>query len=363
MALDLGVTYAGQIDPDSASYPFGTPRNVTVPGDGLGTPLEKAWMQDVYGLLQGLLDEASIVPSGTADNAVTSQYRDALKIILASAAEFDLGAKDAPARATEFIKIAGNYLPQLYLSGYTQLWVSGSIIIAGGGSARNGANTADLVTNNADSKVFNSTWVAGDGNGGMAAGALPLVTGWHHLFTIQKPDGSRDWIWDDNSSGTNIFIDPNVVAAGYSDSSLERRVGHTFYDGAAVPEFISDGDRSRRFMWDTAFQDVSVADVNHLARDLLTITHAPPNSLATLSFFADANSSQKWIITEAGQADVAAGASAFTMGRGSNDDTVNVHGRWRVGANSEIFIRRETGSGSTPMQVICHGWEDGPEIA
>lgn len=82
MALDYRVTYPSQVlTDDLLNYPFGKPRNLSVPGDGTGTPLEAQWLRDVWGLLQAILVDAGVTPSGNPDTAQVSQYLDSLKTI------------------------------------------------------------------------------------------------------------------------------------------------------------------------------------------------------------------------------------------------------------------------------------------
>lgn len=78
MAINPESQYPGKITPSTPSYPYGSARNVTVPGDGTGTPWEAALVNDFFGFQQALLARANIVPSGTPDNATASQYLDAL---------------------------------------------------------------------------------------------------------------------------------------------------------------------------------------------------------------------------------------------------------------------------------------------
>ncbi len=81
MALNLNTQYPGRTAGTSTNYPYGLPRNVTTDGDGTGTPFESAWFSDVYGFLQAVLRAGGIVPSGTPDNATTSQYLQALQAL------------------------------------------------------------------------------------------------------------------------------------------------------------------------------------------------------------------------------------------------------------------------------------------
>lgn len=77
MALNPSAKYPSQIDVDDG-YPYGKARNAGSYQDGTGTPLEKDWLNDQWGLNQALLNAAAIVPSGDPDTAISSQYLAAL---------------------------------------------------------------------------------------------------------------------------------------------------------------------------------------------------------------------------------------------------------------------------------------------
>ena len=77
--VNLESQYPGKIDPSSSNYPYGEPRNITVPGDGTGTPFEAAWIKDLAGLQQATVAQAGIVPSGNPDTAVLSQFLEGIK--------------------------------------------------------------------------------------------------------------------------------------------------------------------------------------------------------------------------------------------------------------------------------------------
>lgn len=85
MALDLTVTYAGQVDDSDPDYPQGKARNLVVEDDGTGTPYEEKIVNDTLGFHQALLLAAGITPSGDPDNANVSQYAEAVKWIAAAA--------------------------------------------------------------------------------------------------------------------------------------------------------------------------------------------------------------------------------------------------------------------------------------
>lgn len=81
MALDIETKYPGKSNAADADYPFGSARNITTPGDGQGTPLEQAWLNDSFGFQQSLLAAASLTPSGNPDTVLASQYFDSLLIV------------------------------------------------------------------------------------------------------------------------------------------------------------------------------------------------------------------------------------------------------------------------------------------
>lgn len=78
MSINPETQYPGKINPSDASYPYGSARNITVPGDGTGTPWEAAIVNDLLGWQQALLTRAGIVPSGSPDTVLASQYLEAL---------------------------------------------------------------------------------------------------------------------------------------------------------------------------------------------------------------------------------------------------------------------------------------------
>lgn len=78
MAINLETEYPGQVNPASAPWPFGQPRNISTPGDGTGTPWEELIVRDTEGLKQALLTAAGTTPNGIADTALVSQYFSAL---------------------------------------------------------------------------------------------------------------------------------------------------------------------------------------------------------------------------------------------------------------------------------------------
>lgn len=84
MALDPSSRYPVQTD-SAAGYPLGKARNAGSFQDGSGTPLERDWVNDIWGFQQALLDAAGIEPSGDPDEVGASQYLEAIQSLIAGA--------------------------------------------------------------------------------------------------------------------------------------------------------------------------------------------------------------------------------------------------------------------------------------
>jgi hypothetical protein len=99
MAINLttNTAFDGRRTAADANYPYSSAKDETSPGAGDGSPHIKVRADDVLGLHQALLRAASIVPSGNADNAVTSQYMQCLTELISGRAfnYTDSGAADA----------------------------------------------------------------------------------------------------------------------------------------------------------------------------------------------------------------------------------------------------------------------------
>lgn len=82
MAINLESVYGSQANAANGNYPQGSGKNDAVAGDQTGTPLDQQWFNDMWGFFNFLLNYAGITPSGTPDNAVTSQYLQALDVYI-----------------------------------------------------------------------------------------------------------------------------------------------------------------------------------------------------------------------------------------------------------------------------------------
>lgn len=79
MAINLASRYPGKTAGANENYPTGQARNVTLPGDGTGTPWDAALVNDDLGFKQALLKEANMTPTGNPDTAIESQYLEAMQ--------------------------------------------------------------------------------------------------------------------------------------------------------------------------------------------------------------------------------------------------------------------------------------------
>ena len=116
MAINLNTAYPGQTAGTNLDYPFGQGRNVTTQNDDTGTPFEARWFNDVQGLLQALLQGASLTPTGTPDTARSSQYLQALQSLFINGT---LGTAD------------GN-IPQIGTPGTTAAGTRSAVVVRSG---------------------------------------------------------------------------------------------------------------------------------------------------------------------------------------------------------------------------------------
>lgn len=82
MAIVPKAVYETQTDAADPGYPHGKAVNETG-NDYNGTPLEAAWLNDLWGFQQALLGAAGVVPSGTPDKVGASDYLAALNALIA----------------------------------------------------------------------------------------------------------------------------------------------------------------------------------------------------------------------------------------------------------------------------------------
>lgn len=79
----------GRITASDANYTYGSAKDDTTGLAGDGTPIKKAYMNDIYGFFQWLLTQASIVPSGNSETILASDLGDALDALYGRLDDFD----------------------------------------------------------------------------------------------------------------------------------------------------------------------------------------------------------------------------------------------------------------------------------
>jgi hypothetical protein len=85
LAIKPTETYASQVDTSDPAWPWGRAQNETALGARNGTPLEQAWVSDLWGWQQALLQAAAIEPSGDPDRSgnggTDSEYLRAIRAL------------------------------------------------------------------------------------------------------------------------------------------------------------------------------------------------------------------------------------------------------------------------------------------
>jgi hypothetical protein len=119
MAINPGAQWPTKTTAPDANYPYGSSKNETTPGSSNdGTPHVKIRGDDIFGFQQAILQAAGIVPSGSADTAVNSQYLTALLQMMSGQAieHTDTGAANAYVLNPTFTNMP---TPAAYFDGFT----------------------------------------------------------------------------------------------------------------------------------------------------------------------------------------------------------------------------------------------------
>ena len=119
MAISPIAKYPTRVEPATTEYPYGKAKNRTAPNNG--TPWnDEDIVNDIFGLLQAIDTEAGITPSGTPDNAVTSQRLQALKQLFGARV-----ANYAAARALDSSTLTDGQL--VWIDGYSFMVKTGTV--------------------------------------------------------------------------------------------------------------------------------------------------------------------------------------------------------------------------------------------
>lgn len=356
--INLEVEFPDGTDPSSADYPHGEPRDVSAPGAGDGFPYESPVAKDVYGFFEAVLDSQTpaVVPTGNPETAIASQVLDTLRLILLQRSELAENGGN--------ILTTANRLVVAPPSGLTVVRDSGTAMTTAPGAVRGATDTLDLILAVATQKT-DATWAVGDAAGGIPAALSPVGTGWFRRFIVAKPDGSTDLAWDTSPVAANFFLDANAIAAGFSDATLYRRYGWTYWAAGAIKNHRQSLSDPSRYVWDVP---ESVHDAN-VAKPSTTIlnfgTAAPPGAIAMATVSLLDEDIGQCLITEIAQAATVPTLALHTVRTHNSvvqasDHSNSAAGEWEMDSSSQLRAG-VAGSGAPAdldLTVICPGWRD-----
>jgi hypothetical protein len=203
MAIDPSAEYPGQVVTGDPGYPFGKARNVTVSGDGTGTPWEQRLANDILGFQQALLAAAGVTPSGVSDKVGASDYLDALT---------RLRRMD-----TEGIRLANtDEYDTTVLNQNIQVVVAGPpngemAVVVGASSGEIGtSHDASTFTLRTPDGSFAGTFRCGAANATMvvlAGSSAEIQTSTNaSTWTTRTPDGAYAGAWSCAAFGNGVFV-------------------------------------------------------------------------------------------------------------------------------------------------------------
>jgi len=211
--------YAGKITPATPAYPLGSARNITVPGDGTGTPWEQALVNDLFGFQQTLLARAAITASGFPDSVTAPQYYQALQTLgvmdYDAARTYPVGAFVKTAAAVYQGLTAGNVGNNPDSDGGTN-WGPLATLAALATKADKASETA--ITGTATfTNASNNIALPGIGSIGLEIGDVVQVTGTasnNKLFTVEVLTDSGNVIVNQAHAGgttTKSLVNETII--------------------------------------------------------------------------------------------------------------------------------------------------------
>lgn len=107
-------SFTGMPNTEGINHPLIVPKGDTFPGDKLGTPLLAWWLKEVFGFLQASMNGASIIPSGDADVAGSTdgdiedcQVLQAIQVMFATPGEIVGFPSDAIPTGARLLPLEG----------------------------------------------------------------------------------------------------------------------------------------------------------------------------------------------------------------------------------------------------------------
>lgn len=287
MALTPSSRYPAQVDTGDAGYPHGKARSSGSYQDGTGTPLNKDWLNDLWGFQQALLDAAGATPSGDPDEVGASQYLTALidvaraqtlgrhMLTAIQLRTLDLGGATPATDAFMGAASTFNDRRTLLVKGGTNgvfrvgdtpiVELSGGTVNASGDVRKvvpNGAGgylaVGDIGSNrNYRSTNSGSTWTAGGAfGGGFGIPSDAVWEGSHYVVrsggaTRRSNTGGISWVipaGDDVGTiigtspdgGLAVLIAGTVLALSGTDVAKTTNDGDSWTAAASVPSTLDD---------------------------------------------------------------------------------------------------------------------------
>lgn len=342
MALNLITTYPGKIDSTQPSaYPQGAAQNITVPGDGTGTPWEASVINDLLGFEQALLKDAGIVESGNPDTADVSDYLDAVKSIIKT-------------------QILSTITASGVLSGLTVENEGGDPIHDiqfNAGSALDSGGDTFMTLSAPIIKKIDALWVEGTNMGGLFSGALSASTT-YHLFIIRKDsNGTID-------AGFSIDLNAADAPAGWSKhqrvASLKTDALSQLYKFQQIENYFFL--KSRSVIIDAATgQDgdntlLLDSQVPHGDLDLIAMIDLQTRAANTARTFGLITGTQESNITPS-----ADGARDYSLRSGNSltvDSSINKYIPIQNAVGQIRFRRNTTGQAAVREYMTLQGWVD-----
>jgi len=236
-------------------------------------------------------------------------------------------------------------------NGLRTTWLSGSSIEVKQGAASPVNGGIIMANNSTFAKTTASPWVSGSGNAGLASGASLSSDAPLYMFIVKLPNGSIDFIYDDNVTGANALTDTGAVSI--------RGVEAFYLDGSAlIPEYQNYGnghiklESPVRTVNDTSPSTVSntvAVPVPWSIDALAEIGLSVVETTGAITFVWLRDIPQANVVPSSGEMDVEVGTSAFR-------NTINKY--VRVGNSGTVQYRASADSGSLTIRLFINGWID-----
>lgn len=193
-------------------------------------------------------------------------------------------------------------------------------------------------------KRIDSSWVAGNNQGGMDTGTV--ADGVYHLWVIANPDsGAEDVLFSLSPSSP-------TMPTGYTK---KRRIGSIIRSGGANLDFSQNGNE---FLLISAVLDV---DVSNQGTSAVTRTLTVPTGIqvdALVRMVASNASSYNVLLSSLDVADAAPSGSASPLATTGGTAGVSSRTEARVRTNTSGQIRSRSDTASTTLRIATYGWID-----